>query len=212
MAELSPEQRAFLAAHGIPLSRVFNAAGLSKPQYQAAMRELGKSFAYNVTPCGRGLHRLRTRAGHCIQCDHAKIAYMLRHDETAYIYIAGTRRGRMIKVGCSGDIDQRRSMLNTYRYGEQSDWQMLAFARCQSAGKVEFLIHDRLAQFSVSGTYVQGGRKRSCYELFRCDFADAKNAMQSVLPNETQLKVSDERRANTAFAFRSNTPFSGATD
>jgi hypothetical protein len=204
MAELTSEQRAFLAAHAIPLSAVFDASGMRRPDYQATMKGLGKSFAFGVTPCNRAMHTLRTRAGHCIQCDTSKIAYMLRYDATAFIYIAGSANGQLIKVGSSGDVHERRGILNGFRYGGQSDWQMLAFANCPSAGRVEFAVHAELSPFQVPGRYTQGGKERSCYELFRCDFADARDAVCSELPKGIDLKVFDEDRALREFAFRSS--------
>jgi len=189
MAELTTEQLAFLAAHGISLSSVFDASGMRKPDYQAAMRELGKSFAFGVTPCNRAFHTLRTRAGHCIQCDHSKIAYMLRFDATAFIYVAAADNERLIKIGSSGDIYERRTMLNTYRYGGRGDWRMLAFANCPAAGRIEFAIHAKLARFQVSGQYLQGGRQRTCYELFSCKASEAMNAVQSELPQGVNLKA-----------------------
>jgi hypothetical protein len=202
MAELTPEQRTFLAARGIPLSCLFDASGMSKPDYQRAMKEAGKSFAYGVTPCIKGGHRLRTRAGHCIQCDHSKIAYMLRHDAPSTIYIAGSVRGRLLKVGCSNDVQVRRQLLNSYWYGGQFDWQILATAQTPSAGRVEFEVHARLARFHVSGEYVQGGKRRVCYELFRCDFEDAADAVRATLPAGITLRVPNLERATKAFRFR----------
>ena len=202
MADLTPEQLAFLRNHGIPLSAVFDASGMRKLAYQEVMRELGKSFAYGVTPCSRRLHTLRTRAGHCIQCDHSKIAYMLRFDATAFIYIAGSASGKLLKVGTSGDIHERRGMLNAYRYGGQGDWQMLAFAKCPAAGRVEFGVHAKLGRFQVPGGYRQGGKERTCYELFRCNFTDGRDAILSELPDGIGLQLFDEDQAVRAFAFR----------
>ena len=111
MAGLKPDQLSFLAAHGIPLGSVFDASGMRTADYQTVMKNLGKAFAYGVTPCNRALHTLRTRAGHCIQCDYSKIAYMLRFDATAFIYVAASTNGNLKKVGSSGDIYERRGML-----------------------------------------------------------------------------------------------------
>lgn len=201
MAELTPDQLAFLRSQAIPLSLLFDASGMRKPDYQAAMKEAGKSFAYGVTACARGGHTLRTRAGHCIQCNTANIAYALRHEAPAYVYIAGSFQGRLLKIGSSGDLPVRRDLLNSYRYGGQRDWQMLAWAHTSSAGRVEFRAHDRLARFRVSGEYFQGGKRRRCYELFRCDFSHAIDALRISLPSEASLKIPHETRALQSFSF-----------
>lgn len=202
MAHLSPEQLLFLRVHGIPLSSMFDATGMRTSDYQRAMKEEGKSFAYGVTPCNKALHRLRTRAGHCIQCDHAKIAYMLRHDAKSTIYIAGSARGRIIKVGCSNDVHVRRQLLNSYSYGGQFDWRILATATTARAGRVECDAHARLWRFHAHGEYVQGGKRRTCYELFQCDFDDAAEAVRASLPDGVTLEVLDAERASVAFRFR----------
>jgi hypothetical protein len=202
MTELTDEQRAFLNTHGIPLSAMFDASGMRTAAYQRAMKEADKSFAYGVTPCIKAGHRLRTRAGHCIQCDHSKIAYMLRYDGPANVYIGGSKRSEVLKIGSSGLVSERCMLLNSYRYGGHADWKMLAWAFTPAAGRVEFDIHNRLGRYSTSGEYVQGGVRRSCYELFRCNFTDALDALRASLPNGVEIKIPDERGAHEDYNFR----------
>ena len=75
MAEPSDDQRKFLRDQKLPLSFLFDASGMRKVDYEAVMKRDEKFFAFGVTPCSKGGHSLRTRSGHCIQCDTAKIAY-----------------------------------------------------------------------------------------------------------------------------------------
>lgn len=126
MATLTDEQFKFLRSQNIPLSALFDATGMKKADYRLAMKSEEKSFAYGVTSCGKGEHTLRTRAGHCIQCNHSRIAYMLRHDARAYVYIAASAVGCLIKIGSSIDLAGRTDKLNRYQYGGQKDWQILA--------------------------------------------------------------------------------------
>lgn len=202
MADLTDAQIAFLRSQYIPLSKVFDASGIAKADYQSAMKELGKCFAYGVSPCGKGGHTLRTRAGHCIQCDHSKIAYMMRHESRAFIYIAASASGRLIKVGSSINVADRHEKLNRYRYGGQNDWQIIATADCATAGKVELETHRRLAQFATEGDYERAGRRQRCYELFRCNFGDAREALEAALGRTGSVSVPDEARALAAFNFR----------
>lgn len=202
MADLSEAQIKFLRGQNIPLSSLFDATGIKKTDYQLAMKAEGKSFAYGVTPCNAAGHTLRTRAGHCIQCDHAKIAYMLRHDARAYIYIAASATGRLIKIGSSIDIADRRDKLNRYQYGGQNDWQVLATANSPAVGRAELQAHAKLARWSVLGEYVRAGKKQRCYELFRCNFSDARDALISALGKAAPLRIPDEERAMAAFNFR----------
>ena len=202
MAALSPDQLFFLRTQKIPLSSLFDASGMRTADYQAAMKAEGKSFAYGVTPCAKGGHTLRTRKGHCIECDHAKIAFMLRHDTRAYVYIAASYAGRLIKIGSSGDVVDREHKLSEYRYGGYEDWQILSTVATDAAGRLECDVHSRLAPFSVEGHYLRAGRRQNCYELFRCDFSDARDALRDALGSSAIILTPYEERAETVFKFR----------
>lgn len=201
MASLSIEQLSFLRGQRIPLSSVFDASGMSRAQYQVAMKAEGKSFAYGVPACAKGQHSLRTRAGHCIQCDHSKIAFMLRHDTRAYVYIAASHEGRLIKIGSSVDVRDRQEKLRQYEYGGQKDWQILAIANTPAAGRIEFEAHTKLAKSWAPGEYKRAGKTQQCYELFKCSFSEARDAVREALGDPALLKIDDERRAVAVFDF-----------
>ena len=57
--------------------------------YKWHMEQEGYLWCTAPKSCYAG-HRLRSRAGHCFQCDTARIAFVKRHHDTAYIYIAGS--------------------------------------------------------------------------------------------------------------------------
>lgn len=203
MAELTQDQLTFLASHGISVSSLFDASGMTRAEYQRAMKQNGKRLAFGVSRCKRGHHSIRTRAGgHCVQCNPAGIAFDRREDERAYVYIAASQRARMIKVGLTGDLHDRRRNLNVERWAGHSDWQMLAFANCPEAGRVERAVHDSLTVWADSCEYRQAGtRHRSC-EVFRCNFGDARDAVLSKLPAGICLKIFDEANACANFNFR----------
>jgi hypothetical protein len=202
MASLSPDQLFFLQTQNIPLSSLFDASGMRTADYQAVMKAEGKSFAYGVAPCGSGGHTLRTRRGHCIECDHARIAFMLRHDKRAYVYIAASYAGKLIKIGSSGDVADRTKKLCEYLYGGYGDWQVLSTAATDAAGRIECNVHSRLAQYSVAGEYIRAGHRQNCYELFRCDFSDARDALLAALGSTAKIQTPNEARAESAFKFR----------
>lgn len=104
---LTPRERDFLAAHGVPLNKVFDADGMRARDYQRIMREEEIPFACRTAPCQRGAHRLRTRKGHCIQCDAAKIAFMLRWNDSGTVYVAWSTALGLVKVGLTGDVEAR---------------------------------------------------------------------------------------------------------
>jgi hypothetical protein len=80
MKNLTAEQIDFLNSHNISLDKVFDASGFSLSEYKVIMKDQGKQIAYNVAPCQQYGHTLRTRAGHCIQCNPAAIAFIKRND------------------------------------------------------------------------------------------------------------------------------------
>jgi len=201
VASLTQQQMSFLRSQNIPMSSLFDASGMKRTDYQSTMKAEGKSFAYGVTPCNAEGHTLRTRAGHCIQCDHSKIAFMLRSDAQAYIYIAASVAGRLIKIGSTIDISDRKDKLNRYKYGDQKDWQILASARNSQAGRVEAKVHTRLSQYWVPGEYYPAGKRQKCYELFRCNFTHARDALRAELGKASTVHIPEPERAEAAFQF-----------
>jgi hypothetical protein len=118
MAKLTADQKSFLNSQKISLRDVLDVSGMKKNQYQAVMDKTGQHFTFGGSrPCGAGGHTLRTKAGHCIQCETSRIAFALRSSAQAYVYIAGSYAQKLIKVGTTKDLDDRVVKLNTDRYG-----------------------------------------------------------------------------------------------
>jgi len=199
---LTDEQKRFLRAHKIPLSKVFDATGMTKPAYQKAMDGTEMSFASGVTPCSNSGHTLRTKAGHCIQCDVKKIAFQMRSRAKAHVYIAGTSRGKIIKVGSSINVDDRITKINTYSYGGHQDWKVLASAYVDKSGSVENYIHNKLQPFQVRGSYEREGRTQACYELFKCNFDDAYKPLSSLAGKSLSLRSLSLEQARKHYNFR----------
>ena len=168
VAKLTKRQLEFISNQGIPLSSMFDASGLSKRIYTERMREQGKAFAFGVAPCAAEGHTLRTRAGHCIQCNTSNIAYMLRNIGPGYVYVAASLHGRLLKVGSCERVSGRQESLRSQRYGGHSDWEILAHAHFDQRGKVEGEIQKALQRWRVSGGYWKGDDWTECYELFVC--------------------------------------------
>lgn len=182
MADLNPGQLQFLRSQRISTSVLFDATGMRKRDYALAMAEVGAYFAFGVTPCGAGGHQLRTKAGHCIQCDTSKIAFALRHSTEGSVYVAHSKTARLVKVGVAGDLADRLNKLRDYQYGGANDWVLLCSAFVQEAGRLEFAVQDRLAHRRVPGTYMRAGRMQSCYELFDCEVSEAVDALALIAP------------------------------
>lgn len=181
MADLNVEQRRFLEKHQIPDSWVFDASGMSKKDYVPAMKLLGKLFAFGVTPCGAGGHTIRTRSGHCCQCDTAKIAYMRRSAEEAFVYVAFAKEQNLVKIGTASDVDRRIDTLNLSGYAGCTDWRLKASFACSSAGKVEFAAQGTLRSSQAIRSYLRNGESALCLEVFDCDVSAAIKAVESAL-------------------------------
>lgn len=202
MAVLSPEQRAFLHSQKILMRDLFDASGLKKQEYQALMKELGQLFAYGVSPCQSAGHTLRSRSGHCIQCDTKIIAFSRRNSDAGTVYIAGSTSSQLLKVGYTNDRQRRATYLCNEKYGGASDWEILAWVNLsRNAGRVEFDIHEALKNKSASGYYMKEGKQVSCYELFRCSYLDAKKALMASIPSDTKVSTVDEARLLEVYNF-----------
>ena len=131
MSNLTAEQLAFLESQGVSLSLVVDAGHLSKSNRETFMRESGHKFYYGGAPCKAAGHTLRSKAGHCIQCDTSKIAYQLRSSATGYVYLAHSERNGFVKVGFS-EVDpyNRATWLQASAYGDVNDWEIKACICC----------------------------------------------------------------------------------
>lgn len=200
MGELSTEELDFLRSQKIAASGVFDATGMRKPEYASAMKEAGLSFAFGTTPCGNGGHTLRTRHGHCIQCNTAVIAYQLRHHKPGHVYLAGSAASGLLKIGTTADVGTRAWQLCNWRYGGASDWEMLLTSHVENAGSVEFAAQDKLRDRATAGDYWREGRRQSCYELFRCSYDEARDAVLSAVPANTRTEERNLARARSLWA------------
>jgi len=165
MSELTEHELRFLWTQRIDESEVMDCGEMSSRRYKGAMELEGYLFCISPSFCCND-HRLRSRAGHCIQCDTTRIAFVRRHYAEAYIYIAGSIGWKVVKVGNAIWPERRVSALNSRRYGGIQDWVMLYRNKFAYAGKVEFAAHGRLFGYRC-------GRS----EIFRCSYALAKKAL-----------------------------------
>lgn len=91
---------------------------------------------------------------------------MRRHHAEAYVYIAGSMKYRVIKLGNAIWPERRVSAINSRSYGGIRDWEMLYRVKFADAGKVEFNAQGLLHRF-----------RRGRDEIFFCNYATAKRAL-----------------------------------
>ena len=189
---ITKEQLKFLETQKISLDKIFDATGLSKTEYHKSMKEMDKIIAIGVTPCAKFSHSMRTRNGHCVQCNTATIAFLERHYEKGYIYIAGSKNEEVIKVGFASDINNREESLNDEGYGEINDWKIIFQVMCKDAGKIEFRTHKKLNKYLINRSYLKNNKKNECYEIFSCSYSLAKKTLDENIGDSKNIKKSFE--------------------
>lgn len=178
MSGLTKSQIDFLTSQGISEKMTFDAKGLKNSEYKDLMKSKGKIIAFNAVPCRKNGHTLRTRSNHCAQCDTAKIGFQKRNNKVGFVYIAGTIKGKIIKIGFTEiGAELREKSLNRTKYGEFNDWEILFAVNCINAGEVESLTKKELKKHSISKTYIHDSKKQKADELFKCSYSKAKNIL-----------------------------------
>ncbi len=184
MNGLTKSQIQFLKEQGIGLNQTFDAKGLTKAEYRAKMKPDGKIIAFNVSPCQKEGHTLRTRSGHCAQCNTAHLGFQKRNDDAGFVYIAGTKEGKLIKVGFTSGVEIRSESLNRTKYGGFSDWEILFAISCVNAGELENKIKKELGKYSVSKIYEHDSKKQKTDEIYRCSYSKSKEKLKEIIKNE----------------------------
>lgn len=185
--DFTEAEYAFLASQKIPLSQIYDARGRGPTSFHANAKAGGQLFGL-ASPCKNGGHRLFTRKGHCIQCDPGKIAYMRRFSDKGYVYIAASRKGRLLKVGSTSTLDGRASTLNTEGgYAGFDDWEIIAHSNALSSiGRIEFDIHKELEDLMLAIEYVRAGRKQTTREAIRGDLGRVWKAYQAAISSSSE--------------------------
>lgn len=180
---LTADEVAFLAAYGLTPADVFDARPFKVADARARAKAAGQDVMLG-SPCGKEGHRLRTRYNHCWQCDPKKLNFQQRHSVEGYVYLLGSKKARLFKVGCTGDLWQRIEHINYQAYGGASDWHRIWSMRLDDIGRVENDIHARLARCEVEGSYVKDGAVQATRELFRVPLARAMGAVKAVVGDD----------------------------
>ncbi|WP_420476245.1 GIY-YIG nuclease family protein [Noviherbaspirillum sp. ST9] len=182
--ELSEEEELFLERMGIDSSEVFNAKGM-KPRkaWQDAMYRVGAKVALNAGICSSG-HRLKWHSGHCAQCRTENPAYSARHKASGEVYIAYSRRGRLVKVGFSQSSSRRITELCSGKHGGFDDWEIKHAVACPAAGNVECKAQRLLSKYRVPRLYIKDVGIVKTRETFSCSLAQARDALEKACNEE----------------------------
>lgn len=172
-------ERAFLARHGYVPDDVFDARGYSQEGWKMLAKRAGKDVVLG-SRCRKAGHRLRTRGGHCFQCDPKKIAWVVRETARGQVYIAGSLESRLIKIGSCFDWEQRLRQENAEGYGGCHDWRLLTFMTVDNMGTVERSARTKLWRYKVSRPYWKDGARQYAEEIFTCSYSLAADALAAV--------------------------------
>jgi hypothetical protein len=176
--------------------------GMSGRLWKRLIREEDKTVALG-TACGSGGHRLRTRAGHCVQCDPKKLAFQARHSADQYVYIAGSLSAKLIKIGTCKDVPQRERQMRAESYGGADDWAVIFSVKVRNAGDIEHQARSKISQYMVVKPYWKDGFRQSGIELLQCSFSRAREALLSVAED---AKLSEPWKARFTLAYEFDEP------
>ncbi|MDM1350931.1 GIY-YIG nuclease family protein [Myroides marinus] len=186
----------FIKEHKIDEKLLFNANGLTVGKVKDQMKLEKKLFAFNTTPCKKGGHKLRDRYNHCIMCNTAYITFSKRTLEKGFIYIAGSLKLKMIKVGMTTeDLSVRLSKLNSRKVGGVNDWCLLQSYYVEKANRIELDIHKVLEKYQLSGSK-NGTDDTESKELFCCSYLTAKKVADEKINEEGKSHIIDKSAYN----------------
>ncbi|WP_137905987.1 GIY-YIG nuclease family protein [Chryseobacterium sp. 2VB] len=202
MNKLSQEQINFLNDQKIDLKYIFNAEGLKKDEYRKIMKDLNKFIAFNVTACKAKGHTLRTRSGHCCQCDTSKIEFQKRADSSGVTYLAASLHGEIIKVGFTKAIEVRSESLNRTKYANLIDWKILFAIKSNHAGRIENIANTELQKHFISRRYDHDNHCQEAYETFHCSYSKGRELILTICNNNKFTYEIIEDSKSNRFEFR----------
>lgn len=185
---LTKDELAFLKSQGLSAADVYDGRYQTSAGWKDGVRAAGQTVVLG-TPCSSQGHRLRTRSGHCAQCDTKKLSFQKRHNTEGYIYIAGSKAAKLLKVGTCVDIEQRRRNLRNQMYGGIADWEMLFTAKVDAGGRVEGNALARLAKHKVVRIYEKDGKRQEAAEMLKTKFSVALAAVQESLKGANASEI-----------------------
>lgn len=170
--EFTEQELSFLKSQGIRPEEVFDGRGMSNPTWKDLAKQGGFDFVL-AGRCTNGGHRIKTRAGHCIQCRTSAIAFVRRENAKANVYLAAANNRRIIKIGYASFIYAREETLRQQGYGGYWDWEILCWVKTQNAGQVEREISNLFSGSRTSGHYVKDYELQEAVEMFAYDLGEA---------------------------------------
>lgn len=197
---LKPSELAFLHSQNLTADDVYDARFMYQLQWFKEIKEAGKTIALG-SPCRKAGHRLRSRKGHCVQCDTKILAFAGRYDLKQYLYVAGSLQARLIKIGVCKDLRQRINQICSERHGDARDWAVIYAVEIERAGEIEERVLSRLGKFAIDSSYWKNGFQQQSIELRRCSISQALEAMNAETA-EKDFYLANNWRDKSAYEFK----------
>jgi hypothetical protein len=186
--DFTQQELSFLRSQGISPSEILDGRGMSNPIWKALAKQGGFDFVL-AGRCTNGGHRIKTRAGHCIQCRTSAIAFVRRENAKANVYLAAAENRSIIKIGFASYIYAREETLRREGYGGYWDWEILCWVKTPNAGQVEREISNLLSARRIRGQYYKGYDVQDAIEMFSCDANNAVNIFTNYTKNHLGINA-----------------------
>lgn len=174
--DLTCEEIAFLTSQGLSPSDVLDGRLMGKEQSRHVAKDRGLTLLLR-SACQKAGHRLRTRSGHCVQCNPAKLGFEKRHLERKDVYLAFSRHAQLVKVGSSNSVEVRINHINAEAVGGAMDWRLIFRVPVKEGQRLENEVQKLLAEHMTPIRYIKGGRQQVSRECFKCS---AMHALEAV--------------------------------
>ena len=182
--ELTKSQVAFLNKYKISEELLIDAGGSEMTEeLSQRMSDEEKAFAYNTLECPSNKnHQFKTRDGICPQCQTSSVQTALKEYEDGYVYIIGSVKAGLVKIGSASEIVKRVKSLNgtASKFANCDDWEMLYYAKTTRIGKTVRMIQEKLSNYLETRQYSKGEKAQKGVEMFRCSYGKAKQAFLDV--------------------------------
>jgi hypothetical protein len=189
----------FLDRQGLGPDDVFDVRRLPQRVWKKLIRSENKTVALGKG-CREFAHRLKSRSGHCVQCNTVNLGFQKRYRLDQFIYIAGSQKARLVKIGICDKLDQRQRQICFERYGGADDWRLLLSLKVKRAGEIETRILARLSNCFVVGHYWKDGREKTAVELLKCPFTLVKSTLL-MLVDDAKLEEPWEDSSSSLYEF-----------
>lgn len=177
MGRWTAEQANFLRSEGFenPRQWALNATGMTMREIREALRTNDKLFAYGYKECRDG-HTLRTAAG-CPQCNTQYLTKLKESIKQGVVYLAWSPSEKLIKIGCSADVDDRLYMLRLQGYGGINDWELKYIFYVKRMGKAESAVKRIIVNYKIRITWMRQGHLSTTDEIYNCSMKVARDAI-----------------------------------